>query len=178
MVFTMEQKRIPDFFRITGISAGITVADFCMRFDPVLCLSLLSSFSLSWPIQTSCCPTWVRPTCPTTAAMTCCLCSRTTDRLHTRLSVPIPFLCCGPAPTVRCLLAPTICVCICLWVLAWVRVNVHECVVVYLWIVLLSFDIHQVQCAGIEGTLSVCEHVGHPYNTEPRHWLCGPAFKL
>lgn len=117
----------------------------------VFCLSLPSSFSLSWPTPTSCCPTWVPPTCPTTAATTCCLCSRTTERLHTRFSVLILFLCCGPALAVRCLLAPTICVCICLWVRVWVRVNVHECVVVYLWIVLLSFDIHPVQCAGIEG---------------------------
>lgn len=149
-----------------------------MRFDSLFRFSLPSSFSLSWPIQTSCCPIWVPLTCPTTAAMTCCLCSRTTDRLHAHLSVLILFLCCGPALTVRCLLAPTTHACICLWVRVWVRVNVHECVVIYLWIVLLSFNIHPVQCAGIEGTLSLWEHVVHSCITEPKHWLCGPAFKL
>lgn len=75
---------------------------------------------------------------------------------------------------VRCHLL-FVCV-ICLWVCVWVRVNVHECVVVNLWIVLLSFDIHPVQCAGIEGTRSICKHIIHSYNTEPKHWLCGPAF--
>lgn len=64
-----------------------------------LCMS--PSFSLSWPIRTSCSPTWAPPTCPTTAAMTCCLCSRTTDRLrypHSRhLPVQPQLLCCTSA---------------------------------------------------------------------------------
>lgn len=78
--------------------------------------------------------------------------------LYTHLSVLILFLCCGPTLTVRCLLAPTTRACICLWVPVWVRVNVHEWIVIYLCIVLLSFNIHRVQCAGVEGTLSMGTH--------------------
>lgn len=135
-VFYNTKKKNPAYSRITGNSVLIPIINCCASFDSFFRISVPSSFSLSWPIQTSCCPIWVPPTCPTTAAMTCCLCSRTTDRLHARLSVLILFLCCGPPslsgvcwhpPLVRVSVHGSVCECVLLYMNALYYIFVLSC---------------------------------------------------